>query len=133
MEWFCSPLKIIDDKQSIGVLSRIAYLLPSNIRLKLYYSLMYPYLSYCNIVWASNYTSRLMRLSVLQRRAVRIVAGRSSTSHNINKFYDHRILVSEQISKLQISEFLYRFTHNLLPSAFSVYFSNVSDIHSYHY
>jgi len=27
---------------------------------------------------------------------------------------------------------MYRFTHNLLPSAFSGYFSNVSDIHSDH-
>jgi len=41
-------------------------------------------------------------------------------------------LVFEQINKLQISEFMYHFTHNLLPSAFSGFFSNVSDIHSYH-
>jgi len=54
------------------------------------------------------------------------------TSHTINKFYDLRIVVFEQINKLQISEFMYRFTHNLLLSAFSDYFSNVSDIHSYH-
>jgi len=35
---------------------------------------------------------------------------------------------------IHISEFMYRFTHNLFPSAFSGYFSNVglSDIHSYH-
>jgi len=112
--------------KSIGVISRIAYLLPSNIRLNLYYSLMYPYLSYCNIVWASNYTSRLRGLSVLQRRAVRIVAGRSSTSHTINTFYDLWILVFDQINKLQISEFMYN------PFAFSGYFSKVSDIHSYH-
>src|SRR6218665_1720212 len=118
--------------KSIGVISRIAYLLPSNIRFNLYFSLICPYLSYCNIAWASNYTSRLKRLSVLQRRAVRIVARRSSTSHTINKFYDLRILIFKQINKQQISEFMYRFTHNLLPSAFSGYFFNVSDIHSYH-
>src|SRR6218665_2459209 len=34
---------------NLGVISRIAYLLPSNIRLNLYYSLIYPYFSYCNI------------------------------------------------------------------------------------
>jgi len=79
--------------KSIGVIFRIVYLLPSNIRLNLYYSLIYSYLSYCNIAWASNYTSRLKRFSVLQRRAVRIVARRSPTSHAINKFYDLRILV----------------------------------------
>jgi len=49
--------------KSIRVIFRIAYLL-SDIRL----NLIHPYLSYCNIVWPSNYTSRLKRLSVLQRR-----------------------------------------------------------------
>ena len=118
--------------KSIGVISRIAYLLPSNIRFNLYFSLICPYLSYCNIAWASNYTSRLKRLSVLQRRAVRIVARRSSTSHTINKFYDLRILIFKQINKQQISEFMYCFAHNPLQSAFSGYFSKGTDIHSYH-
>src|SRR6218665_32345 len=49
--------------KSIRVIFRIAYLL-SDIRL----NLILPYLSYCNIVSPSNYTSRLKRLSVLQRR-----------------------------------------------------------------
>src|SRR6218665_3969958 len=49
--------------KSIRVIFRIAYLL-SNIRL----NLIHPYLSYCNIIWPSNYTSRLKRLSVLKRR-----------------------------------------------------------------
>src|SRR6218665_1540268 len=71
------PMISINIAKGIGVISRY-------IRLNLYYSFIYPYLyylSYCNIAWASNCTSRLKRLSVLQRQAVRIVAGRSSTSH----------------------------------------------------
>ena len=48
-------IKTISDKiaKNIGILTRTAYLLPSCIRLKLYYSLVYPYLTYCNMVWAS--------------------------------------------------------------------------------
>src|SRR6218665_2752406 len=41
--------------KSIGLLSRISYLLPSNIRINLYYTMIHPYLAYCNLVWASNY------------------------------------------------------------------------------
>jgi len=50
------------------------------------------------------------------------VAGRFSTSNTINKFYDLRILAFEEINKLQISEFKYRFTHNLLSFVFQVIF-----------
>src|SRR6218665_1143286 len=47
--------------KNIGIISRIAYLIPTNVRLTLYYSLIYPYIAYCNIIWASNYKSRLYR------------------------------------------------------------------------
>ena len=43
--------------KNIGIISRIAYLLPRTIRLNLYYSLILPYLNYCNLIWASNYES----------------------------------------------------------------------------
>ena len=37
--------------KNVGILSRISYLLPRNIISNLYYSLIQPYLVYCNIVW----------------------------------------------------------------------------------
>src|SRR6218665_2501554 len=49
--------------------------------LTLYYSLIYPYIAYCNIIWASNYKSRLYRLKILQKRSVRIIAGLPYNSH----------------------------------------------------
>jgi len=61
--------------KNVGILTRIAYLLPRATRLNLYYALIYPYLTYCNMVWASTYASRLSRLIILQKRAVRLVAG----------------------------------------------------------
>src|SRR6218665_58068 len=36
--------------KNIGILSRICYLLPSNIRINLYYTMIHPYLAYCNLV-----------------------------------------------------------------------------------
>jgi len=117
--------------KNIGILSRISYLLPRNILINLYYSLIYPYLAYCNIAWASTYHSRLKRLIVLQKRAVRIIAGSSFNSHTNPIFHDFNILPVEQINKLQISEFMFRFTHNLLPCAFAGYFSSTSDLHDH--
>src|SRR6218665_1366046 len=48
--------------KNIGIISRISYKLPTHILINLYYSLVYPYIAYCNMVWASNYKSRLVRL-----------------------------------------------------------------------
>jgi len=45
--------------RNIGIISRVAYLLPEHIRTSLYYSMIDPYLSYCNVIWASNYHFRL--------------------------------------------------------------------------
>src|SRR6218665_3325696 len=47
---------------------RLAYLLPTNILFTLYYSLISPYLTYSNVIWASNYTSRLYTIIVLEKR-----------------------------------------------------------------
>ena len=37
--------------KDLGVIARIKHCLPNYILLNLYYTLIFPYLSYCNIVW----------------------------------------------------------------------------------
>ena len=41
--------------KSIGIKSRCSSFLPKSSLRMLYYSLIYPYFYYCNIVWASTY------------------------------------------------------------------------------
>ena len=47
--------------------------LPSKSLLTLYYALIYPYLTYCNLIWASTYVTNLQRIYLLQKRAVRAI------------------------------------------------------------
>jgi hypothetical protein len=54
--------------KSIGIINRISYLLPSHILTSLYYTLVYPYLTYCNIIWTSTYASHLRKLQIAQKR-----------------------------------------------------------------
>src|ERR1043165_1920485 len=53
--------------KNISILSRIRHCLSKNTLQSLYYSLIFPYLSYCNICWAANYTSYLKDLEILQK------------------------------------------------------------------
>ena len=52
----------------IYIIERVSHLVTTNCLLTLYYSLIYPYLSYCNIVWASTFPSTLYKILVLQKR-----------------------------------------------------------------
>src|SRR6218665_829819 len=52
-------IKNISNKiaKNVGIIARSSYLLPQTIRIKLYYSLIFPYLTYCNVVWAGDHLS----------------------------------------------------------------------------
>jgi Reverse transcriptase (RNA-dependent DNA polymerase) len=117
--------------KNIGIISRISYKLPSHILLNLYYSLINPYLMYCNMVWASNYPSRLTRLIILQKRALRVITKSKKNSHTAELFASHGILTLDQIRILQTEEFMYRYSHDLLPRTFANYFTTGSVIHSH--
>src|SRR6218665_2615522 len=95
--------------KNIGILSRMSYLLPSNIRINLYYTMIYPYLAYCNLVGASNYQVHLKGLIVLQNRAIRVIIGCFNVSCSTDSLYKQlRILKIGQITTLQINEFMYK-------------------------
>ena len=49
--------------KNIGIISRIRPFITTKIALLLYFALIYPYLTYCNIAWASTYHSHLNRLN----------------------------------------------------------------------
>ena len=118
--------------KNIGIISRIAYIiLPKTIRMNLYYTLVYPYLTYCNLVWASTYESRLHKLIILQKKAVRIIAGIRKWEHTGPFFSELHLLKINQIKDLQICEFFFRLEHGLLPSVFQEYLPHASDIHSH--
>ena len=122
--------------KNIGIMSRISHLLPVDIRLKLYHSLIYPYLTYCTMVWASTYNSRLSKLITLQKRALRVIT--KAPYHRLHKlcskdlFTELNLLNLHQIKTLQIGTFMFGFTHKLLPSNFNDYFQRGSDIHTHY-
>ena len=53
--------------KSLGILSKLQLLLPFDTLKNLYYSLVYHYLNYCNIIWSSTYNSHLKQLNYYRR------------------------------------------------------------------
>ena len=60
--------------KSVMLLYKAKHHLPSNSLLTLYYALIYPYLTYCNLIWASTYLTNLQWIYLLQKRAVHAIS-----------------------------------------------------------
>ena len=59
----------------IGILYKLRQYVDINTAKLLYYTLVYPYLTYCNIVWGNTFKQYLRPLMVIQKKAVRIIVG----------------------------------------------------------
>ena len=79
--------------KTIGILYKIKSSLTEKLLIKLYYTLIYPYLIYCNVVWGGtnyNYVNRLLLLQ--QKEIVRIITNESYLAHSDPLFYRTGIL-----------------------------------------
>ena len=93
--------------KSVGLLYKAKYYLPSKSLLILYYALVYPYLTYCNLIWASTYVTNLQRIYLLQKRAVRAISKADYKASSKPLFANLKILDVFSIYSLHVSFFMY--------------------------
>ena len=108
---------------NIGIISRIRPIITTKTALLLYFALIYPYLTYCNIVWASTYHFHLDRLNTLQKRIIRIVFLLAFLSSTKSTFVNNNLLSIHQIHCLQVLLFMFCYDYNALPKVFRGFFS----------
>ena len=101
--------------KSIGIISRARFYLNKTSLRFLYYTMIYPYLQYCNIVWASTYISNLKRIVVLQKRIIRIINKSKYDAHTDPIFRDLHVLKFHDICKIQTGQFVFLCRSKLLP------------------
>src|SRR6218665_3512543 len=102
----------------IGVIARIKQCLPPQTLLNLYYTLIFHYSSYCNIIWGCNYKTYLQNLFTVQKRAIRLISDLPRYSSSKASFRKLNLLTLENINRYQILLFMFRYHHNLLPKSF---------------
>ena len=114
--------------KSIGMLFRSRFYLSSKTKLTLYYSLIYPCITYCNSKWSSTYVTNLNRIYCLQKQAVRTITNSDYRAHHAPLFSKLGILDIYQINTLQIAKFMYCYHNNLFASIiFQLVFNKQSD------
>ena len=118
IDYICSKIA-----KGLGAMYRINNIIPHKLLLSLYYSMIYPYLNYCCIVWGVAAPSILEKLVVLQKRAVRILTHSERISHSGPLFKQLSVLKFVDICLLRTAEFMYKYATNLLPKSCDHYFS----------
>ena len=116
--------------RAVGILFKLKYLLPESAMLNLYYALVHSNLIYGILVWGNTFLSYLTKLSKLQNKAIRIVAGKN-WNDSANPLYQKlNILPLVSLLNLEISKFVYQHDKSKLPASFSNYFTLNKNVHS---
>ena len=117
--------------RNIGILYKLKDFLSERSLIILYNSLILSHMLYCNIVWGSCSITRINSLLLLQKRAIRIITNSNYLSHTDPIFHRLKTLKIQDIHTLQTGIFMYKYSHNQLPTLFHNRYSLNSNIHSY--
>ena len=115
--------------RGIGILSKLRHFVPIKILLQIYYSIIYPFLSYGVIIWGNTYNSNILPLVTLQKKAlIRIITFSDFRAHASHFLRERALLKLVDIIYLNTALFMYDHKNGNLPDNF---FSSVSARHNY--
>ena len=113
--------------RGIGMIIKARQYLNKQGLISLYYSFIYPYLTYCNHIWGSTYKTSLKRLTTLQNKAVRIIA-HARWRASCDPIYKHlNIMKLAHINTYLIGRFMFRISIGKVPESLTSLFKKNSD------
>ena len=117
--------------RGIGILCKARRLLNLCAMKTLYYSFIYPYLMYCNHVWAVTCPTRLKGIRVLQNKVISIMTSSKKFTRLEPVFEKLGILRFDDINKYLYAKFMFKWKHNEVPSIFVNCFPHLNEIHDH--
>jgi hypothetical protein len=117
--------------KSIGILSLAKQTLNKDTLLQLYYSFIYPYLLYCNLIWGKATNTNIWPLFKLQKIAVRIIYNIPPRSSTLAHFNSAKLLRLPDIHQLSVGIFMHNYKMGKLPEIFNHFFHFNSEFHRY--
>lgn len=129
-------LKNIQGKISAGnfALARVKNLIPTNIKMLIYNSLIKSHLEYGIVLWGGVSRNKTNKLLNIQKKALRNVHSKSAVSHCDPLFRCQQALKVQDLYNLNSSILMYKYHHNTLPESFQgmfIPFNNPNRTQSY--
>ena len=117
--------------KTIGIISRLRYVLPTSILLHIYRSLIHPYVSYGLSVWGQTSKSNLEKILILQKRALRLIYFRNNREHAIPLFVCSNILPVDMLYFKSIASLMHDINNQSAPLNLINLFDRVDSVDSY--
>ena len=113
-----------------GILAKARHYVPLTHLKNIYYATFSSNLFYGAQVWAQSSKAVLDKISILQRKAVRILTFSNFRAHSEPLFKELKILKAQDNIFLHNCLFVYDYFHGNLPDSFDNTFNKVKDIHT---
>lgn len=128
-------IRMIEKKiaKTIGILFKIKHLLNAKSMLAVYNSLIFSYLSYCNIIWGCNTKTSLKRILLFQKTFLRLLTSKNRRTHTAPLFKQFKILKIDDLYVYLVSQFVFKWLVNdpTYTTLFKNYFTKNEQIHHY--
>ena len=99
----------------LGVMNKVKSVLSHKLLKMLYFFMIHPYLNYCIILWGNASLVALKKLTILQKRAIRIITGSKYLDHTNILFKNCQILKLSDLFNFHVNQFVYLSIKSLLP------------------
>ena len=117
--------------KSLYIINATKTLIPKNLKLSLYYSMVYTYINYGVLLWGNTYQYNKNNILKLQKRAMRCIKNTTYNAHTDPLFTEFNILKFEQIVKLDTLKFMYKIVNDMLPENILNKFILNKEIHTH--
>jgi hypothetical protein len=117
--------------KAIGILTKTKQILNTKILIQLYYSFLYPYLIYGNLIWGNATASALWPIYKLQKIALRLITNTPRGMSTLKLSKTLRILRLPEIYTYSATLFMFKYNHNMLPSSFDHLFHRNNTYHQH--
>ena len=117
--------KLLSAVLEIKKLGKIRYFVSPQVLVQLYYTLIYPFLTYSLITWGNTNPTSLQPLITLQKKAVRIITFSDVNSHSSPLFRKLGLLKLGDLIYLDNALFMHDYYSYRLPSTFNNFFKSI--------
>ena len=118
--------------RAVGILYKMRTLnSPKNVLLSLYHSLFHSHMSYGICVYGLAESQYISKITLIQKRAIRIISKAPFNAHTEPLFKTLGVLNFPKTLELQFSMLMWQHDHGELPHCFNSYFKKVNTIHTH--
>ena len=115
----------------LAILFKSSKLLDINSLRSLYCSLFLPYINYCSEVRGTTYKNSIKCISILQKKAIRIICNSERNAHTSCLFHQLKLLKFDDLVDLKCALLMYRIRKNDIPINLAKHFAQSWENKSY--